>query len=203
MSTVEGDEERLRVAILISGAGSNMMTLLQSMASVDHPAVPSIVIANRPDAGGLEKARAHGVEALCIDHKAFGSRAEFEDALHSALLDATPDLICLAGFMRILSAEFVAKWEGRILNIHPSLLPKYRGLHTHARAIEAEDDLHGCTVHHVTAALDDGPIIGQATVRIASDETPESLAAKVLVQEHQLYPKALRIACESLTQNKV
>jgi phosphoribosylglycinamide formyltransferase-1 len=200
VSTVEGDEERLRVAILISGAGSNMMTLLQSMASVDHPAEPSIVIANRPDAGGLEKARAHGVEALSIDHKAFGSRAEFEDALHSALLDATPDLICLAGFMRILSAEFVAKWEGRILNIHPSLLPKYRGLHTHARAIEAEDDLHGCTVHHVTAALDDGPIIGQATVRIASDETPESLAAKVLVQEHQLYPKALRVACESLTQ---
>jgi phosphoribosylglycinamide formyltransferase-1 len=200
VSTVEGDEERLRVAILISGAGSNMMTLLQSMASVDHPAAPSIVIANRPDAGGLEKAKAHGVKALCIDHKAFGSRAEFEDALHSALLDATPDLICLAGFMRILSAEFVAKWEGRILNIHPSLLPKYRGLHTHARAIEAEDDLHGCTVHHVTAALDDGPIIGQATVRIASDETPESLAAKVLVQEHQLYPKALRVACESLTQ---
>ncbi len=201
MSAEKRDVDRLRVAILISGGGSNMMTLLDDMARVDHLATPVIVIANRPDAGGLAKARANSVAAQCIDHKAFDSRSEFEDALHRALLDAGPDLICLAGFMRILSAEFVAKWEGRILNIHPSLLPKYKGLHTHARAIEAGDYLHGCTVHHVTAALDDGPIIGQATVRIAADDTPESLAAKVLVQEHLLYPKALRIACESIIQN--
>jgi phosphoribosylglycinamide formyltransferase-1 len=181
-----------RVAILISGGGSNMVALVKSMKG-DHPARPVLVLSNDPAAGGLAKARELHVPTLAIDHKSFGAdRAGFEDALHRALSTAKPDIICLAGFMRILSADFIAHWEGRMLNIHPSLLPKHRGLHTHARALEAGDTTHGCTVHEVTAALDAGPILGQAELPVLAADTPESLAERVLPLEHALYPEVLR-----------
>ncbi|WP_372572899.1 phosphoribosylglycinamide formyltransferase [Ruegeria jejuensis] len=181
-----------RVAILISGGGSNMLTLLDSMAG-DHPGRPCLVLSNDPEAGGLAKAAARGVPVASVDHRPFkGDRATFEAALLQPLLDSAPDILCLAGFMRVLTADFVARFEGRMLNIHPSLLPKYKGLHTHARALEAGDDEHGCTVHEVTAALDDGPILGQARVPVEPGDTPQTLAARVLVQEHRLYPAVLR-----------
>lgn len=181
-----------RVAILISGGGSNMVALAKSMVG-DHPARPVLVISNDPDAGGLAKARAMSIPTFAVDHKPFGKdRAGFEAALQQALAAAKPDIICLAGFMRILTPEFTAQWEGRMLNIHPSLLPKYKGLHTHARAIEAGDAEHGCTVHEVTAALDDGPILGQARIPIEDGDTPDTLAARLLPMEHKLYPAVLR-----------
>lgn len=182
----------LRVAVLISGGGSNMVALLRSMAG-DHPARPVLVLSNRPAAGGLEKAAALGVPTAVVDHRPFGEdRARFETALDAALAEAEPDILCLAGFMRVLTPGFVRRWQGRMLNIHPSLLPKYRGLQTHARALEAGDTEHGCTVHEVTAELDDGPILGQARLTILPDDTPETLAARVLTLEHQLYPLVLR-----------
>jgi phosphoribosylglycinamide formyltransferase-1 len=181
-----------RVAILISGGGSNMVELLKSMTG-DHPARACVVLSNIPDAGGLAKAEAAGVPTVVVDHKPFGAdRAAFEAEMAKALDQYQPDIIALAGFMRVLTAEFVARYQGRMLNIHPSLLPKYRGLHTHARAIEAGDDIAGCTVHEVTADLDDGPILGQARVPVVAGDTPETLAARVLVQEHRLYPAVLR-----------
>ena len=181
-----------RVAILISGGGSNMVELLKSMTG-DHPARACVVLSNIPDAGGLAKAEAAGVPTVVVDHKPFGAdRAAFEAEMAKALGQYQPDIIALAGFMRVLTAEFVARYQGRMLNIHPSLLPKYRGLHTHARAIEAGDGIAGCTVHEVTADLDDGPILGQARVPVVAGDTPETLAARVLVQEHRLYPAVLR-----------
>lgn len=181
-----------RVAILISGGGSNMVALAQSMTG-DHPARPVLVLSNDPAAGGLTKASDMGIPVQAIDHKTFGKdRAAFEAALHDALLAAQPDIICLAGFMRILGADFIRPWEGRILNIHPSLLPKYRGLHTHARALEAGDSHHGCTVHQVTAALDDGPVLGQARMPVLQGDTPDTLAQRLLPLEHALYPAVLR-----------
>ena len=181
-----------RVAILISGGGSNMVSLAQSMRG-DHPARPVLVLSNDPEAGGLAKARALDIPTLAIDHKPYGKdRAAFEAALQAALETARPDIICLAGFMRILTPEFTAKWEGRMLNIHPSLLPKYKGLHTHARALEAGDAEHGCSVHEVTAALDDGPVLGQARMAVHPDDTPDTLAARLLPLEHALYPAVLR-----------
>lgn len=181
-----------RVAILISGGGSNMLALVRSMTG-DHPARPVLVMSNDPQAAGLARAAELGIETAAIDHRPFGGdRAAFENALHERLSAARPDIICLAGFMRVLTAGFTDRWRGRMLNIHPSLLPKYRGLHTHARAIEAGDAEHGCSVHEVTAELDDGPILGQATVPVLPDDTAESLAARVLTMEHQLYPAVLR-----------
>ena len=181
-----------RVAILISGGGSNMVELLKSMTG-DHPARACVVLSNIPDAGGLAKAEAAGVPTVVVDHKPFGAdRAAFQAEMAKALDQYEPDIIALAGFMRVLTAEFVARYQGRMLNIHPSLLPKYRGLHTHARAIEAGDDIAGCTVHEVTADLDDGPILGQARVPVVAGDTPETLAARVLVQENRLYPAVLR-----------
>lgn len=181
-----------RVAIFISGGGSNMVSLVDSMTG-DHPARPVLVLANSADAGGLAKAADRGIATAVVDHRPFkGDREAFQDALQAELVKAAPDILCLAGFMRVLTASFVQKWEGRMLNIHPSLLPKYRGLHTHARALEAGDALHGCTVHEVTPELDDGPILGQATVPVQPGDTPDTLAARVLVQEHKLYPAVLR-----------
>ena len=181
-----------RVAILISGGGSNMVALAQSMTG-DHPARTVLVLSNDADAGGLVKAREMGIAAVAVDHKPFGKdRAAFEAALGDALSTAAPDIICLAGFMRILTPDFTSQWEGRMLNIHPSLLPKYKGLHTHARALAAGDKVHGCTVHEVTAALDDGPILGQAQIAVTPHDTPDSLAARLLPFEHTLYPAVLR-----------
>ncbi|WP_108482461.1 phosphoribosylglycinamide formyltransferase [Oceaniglobus ichthyenteri] len=181
-----------RVAILISGGGSNMLTLVRSMTG-DHPARPVLVVSNTPDAGGLAKAADMGVPTAIVDHRPFrGDRVAFEQALHETLIAARPDIICLAGFMRILTPGFVARWQGRILNIHPALLPKYRGLNTHARAIEAGDDAAGCSVHLVTAELDDGPVLGQTPVPILPGDTSDTLAARVLSAEHRLYPAVLR-----------
>ena len=180
-----------RVAILISGGGSNMVALLESMVD-DHPARPVLVLSNDPEAGGLDKARARGVPTAVVDHRDFPERETFDAALNTELEDVAPDVICLAGFMRILTPVFTDRWTGKVLNIHPSLLPKYPGLHTHRRALEAGDAEAGCTVHEVTPVLDDGPILGQARVPVLPGDTPDSLAARVLVQEHRLYPAVLR-----------
>ncbi|MBF9060049.1 phosphoribosylglycinamide formyltransferase [Rhodobacterales bacterium HKCCSP123] len=181
-----------RVALLISGGGSNMVRLAESMTG-DHPGRPCLVLSNVPGAGGLEKARAMGIPTAVVDHRPFGKdRAAFEAALTAALEAHEPDILCLAGFMRVLTEGFVTRWQGRMLNIHPSLLPKYRGLHTHARALEAGDAEAGCTVHEVTAELDGGPILGQARVPVLPGDTPDRLAARVLEQEHRLYPMVLR-----------
>ena len=181
-----------RVAILISGGGSNMVALAQSMTG-DHPARPVLVFSNVPEAEGLAKAQALGIPTAVTDHRPFGTdRAGFEAELQAHLDAAQPDIICHAGFMRILTPAFVAKWEGKMLNIHPSLLPKYPGLHTHAQALAKGDAEHGCSVHEVTAVLDGGPILGQARLRIAPGDTPDSLAARLLPMEHQLYPAVLR-----------
>lgn len=169
-----------------------METLARDMVG-DHAARPVLVVSNVPGAGGLAKAEAMGLQTAVVDHKEFkGDRAAFEDALIDVLEQARPDIICLAGFMRILGEKLVSQWEGRMLNIHPSLLPKYKGLNTHARAIEAGDAEAGCSVHLVTASLDDGPVLGQARVPVLPDDTAESLAARVLKQEHILYPAVLR-----------
>ena len=169
-----------------------MVKLVEDMTG-DHPARPCLVLSNKPDAGGLGRAAEMGVPTAVVDHRPFGKdRPAFEAALQEALTKAQPDLICLAGFMRVLTGGFVRQWEGRMLNIHPSLLPKYRGLHTHQRALEARDTEHGCTVHEVTPELDDGPILGQATVPVRPGDTPDDLAARVLTQEHRLYPAVLR-----------
>jgi len=169
-----------------------MMALLESMQG-DHPARPCLVLSNDPNAGGLAKAAARGVPTAAVDHRPFkGDRTAFEAELMKPLVAAAPDILCLAGFMRVLTAGFVSQWRGRMLNIHPSLLPKYRGLHTHARALAAGDTEHGCSVHEVTAELDDGPVLGQAKVPVLAGDTADDLAARVLVQEHILYPAVLR-----------
>lgn len=186
-----------RVAILISGGGSNMVRLCESMVG-DHPARPCLVLSNVPGAGGIAKAQAMGIDTAVVDHKPFGKDREgFEAALIERIDAAAPDVICLAGFMRILTPRFITHYAGRMLNIHPSLLPKYKGLHTHARAIEAGDAEAGCSVHEVTAELDGGPILAQARVPIEAGDTPDTLAARVLVEEHKLYPAALRAFVET------
>lgn len=184
--------EKVRVAILISGGGSNMVKLVESMGA-DHPAAPVLVLSNDPAAAGLDRARALGVDTAAVDHRPFGKdRAAFEAALLEPLLAARPDVVCLAGFMRVLTPGFVGRFAGRMLNIHPSLLPKYPGLHTHQRALEAGDTQAGCTVHEVTADLDAGPMLGQARVPVLPGDTADSLAARVLGMEHRLYPAVLR-----------
>jgi phosphoribosylglycinamide formyltransferase-1 len=183
---------RKRVAILISGGGSNMEALLDSMGG-DHPARPVLVLSNRADAGGLAKAAARGVPTAVVDHRAFGEdRAAFDAAIQAELDKAGAEIVCLAGFMRVLTPGFMDRWRGSILNIHPSLLPRWRGLHTHERALAAGDAEHGCTVHEATAELDEGPILGQARLAVAPGDTPETLAARVLKLEHRLYPAVLR-----------
>jgi phosphoribosylglycinamide formyltransferase-1 len=181
-----------RVAIFASGGGSNAVKLMESMQG-DHPAMPVLIVTNQPNAGVIQQAERFGVACEVIDHKPYaGDRAAFETEIQNCLIPYQIDMICLAGFMRVLTAGFTDHWSGRMLNIHPSLLPKYKGLNTHARAIEAGDQRAGCTVHEVTAELDDGPILGQISVPILSDDTPTELAARVLFQEHQLYPAVLK-----------
>jgi phosphoribosylglycinamide formyltransferase-1 len=181
-----------RVAILISGGGSNMLRLVESMQG-DHPARAVLVVSNDPSAAGLQHAARLAVPTAAVDHRRFsGDRAAFEAELLKPILAAAPDILCLAGFMRVLTPGFVMRFQGRMLNIHPSLLPRYPGLHTHARALAAGDAEAGCTVHEVTPVLDDGPILGQARVAVLADDTAETLAARVLLAEHRLYPAVLR-----------
>lgn len=181
----------MKIAIMISGGGTNMSALLSGMQSGDINADPVLVLSNRPNAGGLTKANSIGVPTQAIDHTLFSDRSSHDAALHESLVAAGAELVCLAGYMRIFSDEFVSNWAGRMINIHPSLLPSFRGLHTHRRALEAGVAVHGCSVHEVTAELDEGPILGQAIVRTDPNDTPETLAVRVLKQEHLLYPKVL------------
>ena len=181
-----------RVAILISGGGSNMQALVRAMTG-DYPARPVLVFSNDPAAGGLTRAAALGIPTASVDHRPFQKdRAAFEVEMARHLDNANPDIIAHAGFMRILTPGFVSRYQGRMLNIHPSLLPKYPGLHTHQRALDAGDAEAGCTVHQVTADLDAGPVLGQSRVPILPGDTAETLAARVLVQEHLLFPATLR-----------
>ncbi|MGH1420904.1 MAG: phosphoribosylglycinamide formyltransferase [Hyphomonas sp.] len=190
----------LRLAIFISGRGSNMEALLEAaQADANYPATPALVLSNRPDAAGLETARNSGVATAAIDHKPFGKdREAFERAIQAELEAAKIDIIALAGFMRVLTPWFVEKWEGRMINIHPSLLPKYKGLHTHQRALEAGDSEAGCTVHWVSAGVDEGEIISQSAIPILAGDTADTLAARILPVEHKLYPEALALACKQL-----
>jgi phosphoribosylglycinamide formyltransferase-1 len=176
------------VVILISGRGSNMRSLVEA----DLPARIACVVSNRPDAKGLDFARARGIATEVVDHKAFASRAAFDAALGAAIDRHGPDLVVLAGFMRVLTEGFVHRYDGRLLNIHPSLLPSFPGLHTHERALEAGVKIHGATVHFVTADLDHGPIVAQAAVPVLAGDDADTLAARVLRQEHVLYPRAVR-----------
>ena len=177
-----------RVVILISGRGSNMKALLEARL----PAVIAAVISNMPDARGLEIARAHGVHTEVVEHRQFADRRSFDKALAEAVARYEPDLVVLAGFMRVLTQEFLGRFPGRMLNIHPSLLPAFPGTHTHRRALQEGVKIHGCTVHFVTPALDGGPIVVQAAVPVLPDDTEESLAARVLEQEHRVLPQAVR-----------
>jgi phosphoribosylglycinamide formyltransferase-1 len=180
------------VGIFLSGGGSNMRALVADMTG-DHPARPALVFSNNADAGGIAWAKGQGIATEVVDHRPYGEdRAGFEAAINAALAPYALDIICLAGFMRVLTQGFVGGWQGRMINIHPSLLPKYRGLNTHARALAAGDAEVGCTVHEVTPELDEGPMLGQARVPVLADDTPADLAARVLVQEHVLYPAVLR-----------
>lgn len=184
---------RKRIGVLISGRGSNMMSLIAACREPDYPAEIALVISNRPQAEGLARAREAGIEAIAIDHKAYGSRAEFDAALTQALEVAGVDLICSAGFMRLHAAEFVEHWRGRQLNIHPSLLPLFRGLHPQRQALEAGVRISGATVHFVVEEMDAGPIVAQAAVPVRPDDTEETLSARILRAEHRLYPLALRL----------
>ena len=193
--------EPIRVAVLISGAGSNMAALIDAAQSTGGAYEVVLVLSNRPDAGGLKIAEAKGVPVVAIDHRPFGKdREAHERAVHAALTEARVEVIALAGYMRILTPFLVGSWAGRMLNIHPSLLPLYPGLDTHARAIEAGDAEAGCTVHIVTDGVDEGPILGQARVPVLADDTPRTLAERVHVAEHQLYPATLAAFCSQLRQ---
>jgi phosphoribosylglycinamide formyltransferase-1 len=186
---------RRRIGVLISGRGSNTITLIEAANAPDYPATVALVVANRPEAAGLERARTAGIDAIVIDHKAFSTRESFEQALDAALTERSIDLVCLAGFMRVLTPWFVARWAGRVLNIHPSLLPVFRGTRTHERALAEGVLVHGCTVHFVVPDLDAGPIVAQAAVPVVPGDTAQSLAARVLTQEHAVYPRAVRMIC--------
>lgn len=183
---------RTKLGILISGRGSNMEALLKAAQDADWPCEPVLVLSNKPDAGGLEKARSFGVVAVAVDHKLYGKdREAFERAVDAELKAAGVELLALAGFMRVLTPWFVNEWAGRLVNIHPSLLPKYPGVDTHNRALAAGDLVHGCTVHQVTAGVDEGPVIGSAEVDVLPGDTEATLAARVLKAEHVLYPRCL------------
>ena len=180
------------VVVLLSGTGSNLQALIDSDDVKDSPATLRAVISNRADAYGLQRAKDAGIDTRVLDHTAFEGREAFDAALIEVIDEFKPQLVVLAGFMRILSADFVRHYQGRLLNIHPSLLPKYKGLHTHQRALEAGDGEHGCSVHFVTEELDGGPLVVQAVIPVESDDSPHSLAQRVHAQEHRIYPLAVR-----------
>lgn len=185
--------KKARLVILISGRGSNMQSIIRAIEAGELQADIAAVISNRPDAAGLQTASAAGIATQVINHRDFDSREAFDQQLAEQIDCYQPDYVILAGFMRILTAQFVEHFAGRLINIHPSLLPKFKGLHTHQRAIEAGEQEHGASVHFVTAELDDGPVILQAKVPVLKGDTPETLAARVLIEEHKLYPDALKL----------
>ncbi|MEV4609679.1 phosphoribosylglycinamide formyltransferase [Neorhizobium sp. LMR1-1-1.1] len=185
-----------RVVVFISGGGSNMVSLADTCAEPGFPAEIVAVISDKPTAGGLAKAEARGIRTFVFERKAYAGKAEHEAAILDALADINPDIICLAGYMRLISGDFIRPYEARILNIHPSLLPLFPGLHTHQRAIDAGMKIAGCTVHFVTEGMDEGPIVAQAAVPVTSDDTADTLAGRVLTVEHKLYPMALRLLAE-------
>jgi phosphoribosylglycinamide formyltransferase-1 len=184
---------RKRVGILISGRGSNMASLIEAAQAPDFPAEIALVVSNRPGAGGLARADAAGIATVVVDHKLFPDRARFDAALNRTFDESGVDLLCLAGFMRILTDEFVQTWTGRMLNIHPSLLPLFKGLHPHQQALDAGVRIHGCTVHFVVPELDSGPIVAQAAVPVLPGDDEDALAARVLAEEHRLYPLGLEL----------
>ena len=186
----------MRVAVLISGRGTNLQALIDACVAPDFPAGIVVVASNVPDAAGLERARAAGIATRTVDHREFADRQRFEDALHAVLTDSRVELVCLAGFMRILTASFVDRWRDRLINIHPSLLPSYKGLDTHRRVLEDGVRLTGCTVHFVRADMDDGPIIVQAAVPVLNGDDESRLAARVLTAEHRCFSLAVRLIAE-------
>jgi phosphoribosylglycinamide formyltransferase-1 len=187
---------RKRVAILISGRGSNMSALIEAARARNYPAEIALVVSNRAEARGLELAKSKSIATATIDHAAYKSREEFEAELEKQLASAKIEIICLAGFMRILTAGFVKQWEGRLLNVHPSLLPAFKGIDTHVRALDAGVKVHGCSVHFVVPELDSGPIVMQAAVPVLEGDDEEELAMRVLAAEHRIYPDALRLLAE-------
>ena len=191
---------KARTAVLISGRGSNMMALVDAARDPGFPAEIVCVVSNKLDAKGLNFAAANGIPTKVIDHKAYPTREAFETALDDHLRAMKVEIIALAGFMRVLTAGFIAGWEGRMINIHPSLLPAYKGLHTHERVLADGAKTHGCSVHLVTAELDDGPVLLQKAVQVLPDDTPDSLAARVLIEEHKIYPKALAMLAGRLAK---
>jgi phosphoribosylglycinamide formyltransferase-1 len=187
---------RKRAVVFISGGGSNMMALVAAAKAGDYPAEIVGVISDKPDAGGLAKAAAEGIATYAFPRKDYASKEAHEEAIFAALDALSPDILCLAGYMRLLSSTFIQRYEGKMINIHPSLLPLFPGLHTHQRAIDAGMRIAGCTVHFVTEGMDEGPVIGQAAVPVLSDDTADTLAGRVLTVEHQIYPQALRLFAE-------
>ena len=187
-----------RVAVLISGRGSNMASLIEAAKAPGYPAEIALAISNRPEAEGLTRAAAAGVATAVVDHKTYPEREAFERALDGELLAHGIELLCCAGFMRILTPWFINRWTGRMLNVHPSLLPLFTGLHTHRRALEAGMRIHGCTVHFVTPELDSGPIILQAAVPVLKNDNEETLSARILSEEHRIYTEAIALALEPL-----
>lgn len=187
---------RRKVAVLISGRGSNMQALVRACAAPDYPAEIVLVLSNRADAGGLDFAREAGIATAVISHGDFPDRASFDAAMDAEIRRHGAELICLAGFMRLLDGRIIEAWRDRMINIHPSLLPSFRGLDTHERALEAGVKLAGCSVHFVRPDVDTGPIIAQAAVPVLPGDTPDSLAARILEQEHLIYPMALRLVAE-------
>jgi phosphoribosylglycinamide formyltransferase-1 len=192
--------KKVRTAILISGRGSNMQSLVEAAQADDYPAEIVLIASNRPDAAGLEWANARGLPTLAIDHKKYKTRDAFEAALQDALAAAGTELVALAGFMRLMTSDFVEHWRDRMINIHPSLLPSFKGLHTHERALAAGVKIAGCTVHFVRTEMDEGPIIGQAAVPVLSGDDPATLAARVLAAEHRLYPASLKLVASGLAR---
>lgn len=187
---------RMKLGVLISGRGSNLQALIDACSHSDYPAEIALVLSNRPDAEGLERAASAGITTQAIDHKSFDNRDAFDNALSDALLAAEVELVCLAGFMRLLQESFVNQWHDRLINIHPSLLPAFPGLDVHERVIEAGVRITGCSVHMVRPSVDDGPIIIQAAVPVLPQDTPDDLAARVLEAEHKIYPEAVRLIAQ-------
>ena len=186
----------MKLAVLVSGRGSNLQALIDACRDEDYPAEIVLVLSNKADAYGLERAKEAGIPTAVLSHKDFDDRESFDEAMSEKIAEAGAELVCLAGFMRLLSDGFVRRWRDRLINIHPSLLPAYKGLHVHERVIEEGARFSGCTVHYVRPAMDEGPIIVQAVVPVHPDDTPDDLAQRILVQEHAIYPQAVRYIAE-------